>query len=57
MGSESPQTIDDVEIRLSSGGLYALGRLEPDQSKSVRISQRGEDLDASLFFSVPDSKE
>ena len=40
MGSENTQAIDDVELHLDTGGLYALGRLEPGQSKSVRINSQ-----------------
>ena len=57
MGSENTQAIDDVELHLDTGGLYALGKLEPGQSKSVRIFPRGEDGMQASFFSVPESKE
>ena len=51
MGSENTQTFDDVELHLDTGGLYALGRLEPGQSKSVRINSRGKALLHASFWS------
>ena len=51
MGSENTQTIDDVELHLDTSGLYALGRLEPGQSKSVRINSRGKALLHASFWS------
>jgi len=51
VGSENTQTIDDVELHLDTSGLYALGRLEPGQSKSVRIFPRGEDGMQASFWS------
>ena len=51
MGSENAQTIDDVELHLDTGGLYALGRLEPGQSKSVRINSQGKALLHASFWS------
>ena len=51
MGSENTQTIDDVELHLDTGGLYALGRLEPGQSKSVRINSQGKALLHASFWS------
>ena len=50
MGSENTQTIDDVELHLDTGGLYALGKLEPGQSKSVRINSQGRALLRASFW-------
>ena len=51
MGSENTQAIDDVELHLDTGGLYALGKLEPGQSKSVRINPQGKALLRASFWS------
>ena len=57
MGSESTQTVDNVEIRLSSGGHYALDSFEPGQSKSGRINPVGKGTLQASYFNLAQSKE
>ena len=49
--NESTQTVDNVELHKSSGGLYALGKLEPGESKSVRINSEGKAVLHASFWS------
>ena len=48
--NKSSQTVDNVELHKSSGGLYALGKLEPGESKSVWINPKGKAVLRASFW-------
>ncbi len=57
VASKSSQTVDNVEIRLDSGGPFAVGRLEPGQSKAMRIFPRGEGALQASYIDAAKTKK